>query len=137
MLPSDNTYSKRNQYFLSPFFCLYKEKGDSHEYHHTSDEHTSDILRKWPRLLLPRSKKNFFWSTLITLETPMLPSSSCGGSSTARSTFRSETGEGWLLWPDMKPAPTSSESPTICSGGSGFCCFGKGRKNTQFSAKQS
>lgn len=85
--------------------------------------HTSDIRRKWPLLLLPRSKKNLFWSALITFETPKFPISSCAGNSTDLSTFNSDAGAGWVLWPDMKPAPTSSESPTSRSEGSELCCF--------------
>ena len=86
---------------------------------------TSEILRKWPLLLLPRSKKNLFWSTLITFDTAMLPISSCGGSSTDLSTFSSEVVTDWLLCPDMKPAPTSSESPTRRSEVSELCCCGR------------
>lgn len=54
----------------------------------------------------------------------MLPISSCAGKSTDLSTFSSEAGAGWLPCPDMKPAPTSSESPTRCSDCSDPCCFG-------------
>ena len=87
------------------------------------NDNTSEILKKWPLLLLPRSKKNLFWSTLITLEAPTLPLiSSWAGSSVDRSTVISDEGAVWVLWPAIKPAPTSSESPTIRSEASEFCC---------------
>ena len=67
-------------------------------------------------LLFPRSKKNRFWSALITLETPV---SSWPVELVARSTVEEE---GWLPWSGINPTPTSSESPTRCSSASeGFC----------------
>lgn len=45
-----------------------------------------------------------------------------------RSTFKSDDGVGWELWLDMKPAPTSSESPNR-SGVSEVCCFIKQKED--------
>lgn len=83
----------------------------------------SEILKKWPLLLLPRSKKNLFWSTLITFETAKLPISSGGTTSADLSTFKSPPVAAWELSPDIKPAPTSSDNPTRRSDESEFCCF--------------
>lgn len=85
--------------------------------------HTSDILRKSPLLLLPKSKKNRFWSARITFDVPNPPTSSCGGNSINRSTLSSaDPDANWVLRPGMKPAPTSSESPGSRSEGSICCC---------------
>lgn len=119
---------------LPPIFALHYQKQPSQEFEQPRKDSffyqiTSDILRKWPLLLFPRSKKKRFWSALITLETPVNPVSSWPGKSVARSTVRSEEEDaGWLPWPGINPAPTSSESPTRCSCPSEGFCFPRERE---------